>query len=192
MAQEFGEYYQTQQFSDLYPTVDLFIADYKNQNPEFVNGIPTIITDANATTLYYLLYSKFGNSHIANFDLNQFKYRLFGLIFQYGPTWERKLGIQASLRSLQEADLITGSKTINSHAYNPSTEVEGGPNPDGDEITTINEQTKSRTIKSKLDGYAYLWDLLTNDVTEEFLNKFKQLFLVVVEPQKPLWYESED
>lgn len=192
MAQEFGEYYQTVQFSDLYPTVDVFIADYKNQNAEFVNGIPTSITDVNATTLYYLLYGKYGNSHIANFDLNQFKYRLFSIIFQYGPTWEKKLAVQASLRGLSEDELLTGTKTVYSRGYNPSTIVEDGPNPEGDEISTINEQTKARVTKGKLAGYGNLWELLTSDVTEEFLKKFKNLFLIIVEPQRPLWYVSED
>ena len=43
-------------------------------------------TDANATTLYYLLYARYGNSHIVNTDENQFTYKLFSTIFMYGPT----------------------------------------------------------------------------------------------------------
>ena len=33
--------------------------------------------------------------------------------------------------------------------------------------------------------------LVEKDVTEEFMNKFKKLFLIIVEPQLPLWYLTE-
>lgn len=34
--------------------------------------------------------------------------------------------------------------------------------------------------------------MIATDVTKEFLDKFKRLFLTIVEPQEPLWYVSED
>ena len=90
----------------------------------------------------------------------------------------KKLDIQDKLRKLTQDDIITGTKQINDHAFNPSTIVESGPNPDSGEIETTNEQTKTRYVKSKLEGYGNLWLLLTTDVTEEFINRFKYLFKV--------------
>ncbi len=182
--------YRTRKFTDIYPSATEFLTDYDGSS-ELENGIPTTITEENARTLYYLLYARFGNSHIANSDETQFKYKIFSTIFQYGPTWEKRLEVQKSLRALNEAELMAGSKQINDHAYNPSTIVDNGPNPVSGEIETTNEQTRTKYQRGKMDAYAMLMSLLEKDVTEEFLGKFKKLFLYIVEPQEPLWYETD-
>ena len=174
--------YRTRKFTDIYPDVTTFTNDYNNI------GIPTTITSENISTLYYLLYAKYGNSHIANSDETQFKYKLFGTVFSYGPTWEKRLDMQNELRTMSDDDLIKGSKQIVNHSYNPSTAPSTSTL---EELTTINEQNTNNYKRSKLDAYAFLWDLLATDVTTEFINKFKSLFLVIVEPQLPLWYATE-
>jgi len=92
--------YDTKIFTEVYDSADKFVYDYKNV------GIPTTISDANATTLYYLIYARYGNSPIANMDITQFKYKLFSIIFQYGPTWEKRLDVQKTLRDMNLADLL--------------------------------------------------------------------------------------
>ena len=174
--------YRTRTFTDIYPNVDDFIKDYT------YNGIKTTITTDSITTLYYLLYARYGNSHIVNSDENQFKYRLFSTIFMYGPTWEKRLDVQNKLRGLTDKELIEGTKQINNHSYNPSTEPSTN---DTEELPTTNEQTSTKYKKSKMDAYAILIALLETDVTEEFVAKFKKLFLSIVEPQNPLWYITE-
>ena len=174
--------YRTRKFTDIYPDVTTFTNDYNNI------GIPTTITSENISTLYYLLYAKYGNSHIANSDETQFKYKLFGTVFSYGPTWEKRLDMQNELRTMSDDDLIKGSKQIVNHSYNPSTTPSTATL---EELTTINEQNTNNYKRSKLDAYAFLWDLLATDVTTEFINKFKSLFLIIVEPQLPLWYVTE-
>ena len=174
--------YRTRTFTDIYPNVEDFIEDYT------YNGIKTTITLDSITTLYYLLYARYGNSHIVNSDENQFKYRLFSTIFMYGPTWEKRLDVQNKLRGLTDKELIEGTKQINNHSYNPSTEPSTS---DTEELPTTNEQTSTKYKKSKMDAYAILIALLETDVTEEFVAKFKKLFLSIVEPQNPLWYITE-
>ena len=174
--------YRTRTFTDIYPKVEDFIKDYT------YNGIKTTITMDSITTLYYLLYARYGNSHIVNSDENQFKYRLFSTIFMYGPTWEKRLDVQNKLRGLTDKELIEGTKQINNHSYNPSTEPSTS---DTEELPTTNEQTSTKYKKSKMDAYAILIALLETDVTEEFVAKFKKLFLSIVEPQNPLWYITE-
>ncbi len=150
--------YNTKLFTDIYETVNDFCYDYQHV------GIPTTISVDNAMTLYYLLYAKYGNSPIANFDETQFKYKLFSIVFMYGPTWEKKLDIQATLRGLTEDQIktgtaraisntgtvgTTGSNTYNdlkstdsgadihNHAYNPATDP---ATTDTLELNYINEQ----------------------------------------------------
>lgn len=177
----FGNYI-TRKFTDIYPNVATFIANYKD------NGIPTTIADENASTLYYLLYARFGNSHLVNTDENQFRYKLFSTVFMYGPTWEKRLEVQTKLRALSDEDLRIGSKQINNHAYNPSTEPTTGTL---EELEFINEQGTLNYKKGKVDAYMWLMDALKTDVTKSFIDKFEDLFLHIVAPQEPLWYVTD-
>ena len=113
--------YRTRKFTEIYDTVDKFLNDYNTV------GIPTTITTDTARTLYYLLYARYGNSSIANNDENQFKYKLFSIVFMYAPTWEKRLEIQQTLRELTEDEILKGSKQITNHSYNPSTEPSTAP-----------------------------------------------------------------
>ena len=80
------------------------------------------------------------------------------------------------------------SKVIYNHAYHDGTE----PSTDTlEELPAINEQNTNNYLKNKLEGYANLTALLDTDVTQDFISKFKNLFLVIVEPELPLWYITE-
>ena len=72
--------YDTKLMTEVWSQASEFLTDYQNA------GIPTTISNQNATTLYYLLYARYGNTPIANYDENQWKYKMFSIIFQYGPT----------------------------------------------------------------------------------------------------------
>lgn len=304
-------HYQTILFTDVYGEVNDFIYDYNNV------GIPKTISVENCMTLYYLLYARYGNSPIANWDVTQFKYKVFSTIFQYGPVWEKKLSVQEALRNLNIADLIdngaihdlfthdgsnsgtldstvttdqdttntgtstnvrTGSQTdahtgtigtsgsdtynnyataktgqdIHNHSYNPETAVTGTgelgyineQNVDkfNDTTTTTgsightNTQTNNNTdtttfnnvqdqrtdnlagtndvevttgqstsgtdssedentktiTRGKLEGYEKLLELLEDNFTKDFLDKFKYIFKLFVTPVRPYIYVSED
>lgn len=172
----------TRKFTDIFPNVNTFVSEYKN------NGIPNLITDASASTLYYLLYARYGNSHIVNNDENQFKYKLWSITFMYGPTWEKRLDIQDKLRNLSDDDIRLGTKQINNHAYNPETAPTTGSL---EELNYINEQGTLNYKKGKVDGYMWLMDALKTDVTKSFIDKFEDLFMAVVVPTDPLWYVTD-
>lgn len=177
----YGNYRQVK-FTDVWEDVNSFLTEYQN------NGIKTTISQQSAQTLYYLLYSRFGNSTIASSDTNRFKYDVWGTIFSYGPTWEKRLEIQEKLRGLSDDELFTGATQIFNHAYNPGT----APSTNTlDELTAINEQNTNKNKKDKLNAYAMLMSLLEIDVTQQFLDKFKKLFLTVVQPELPLWYSTD-
>ena len=175
--------FRTRTFDEIWDNVNDFLDDYHN------NGIPAIVTDENVNTLFYLLYSKFGNSHIASSDENRFKYALFRIIWEFGPAWEKKLNLQSKLRSLTEDQLIEGSKQIYNNASNPSTQP--GTFTD-EELKYINNQNVAKSKKGRLEAYSLLLELLEDDVTEQFLSKFNKLFLTIVIPDYPLWYVDEE
>lgn len=180
-AYRFPEY-DTKLFTEIWEEATDFLDDYENA------GIPKTISVTNATTLYYLLYAKYGNNPIANRDINQFKYKVLSIIFEYGPTWEKRLDIQSKLRNLTEDELIRGAKAIYNSALNPS---QAPSTATLEELEYINAQNTTNYKKSKMEAYAQLWELLNTDVTSAFVGKFKVCFKQFVRPEKPLIYVSE-
>ena len=183
---DYLDYYSTfrqQTFVETYPTAEEFVNDYNNV------GLPTTITDESASVLYYLLYAYYGNSVIASSDLNRFRYNLFSIIWQYGPTWEKRVEIQKKLRQLTDDEIFTGSKQIANHALNPSTAPSTASL---EELTYVDAQNTMSWKRSKLEGYNQLMALLDNDVSSDFLRQFRKLFLTIVEPEAPLYFVTED
>lgn len=143
----------------------------------------------NVSLLYYLLYAKYGNTPVANNDLTQFKYKVFSVMYQYGPTWEKKTDLQEKIRNLTDTDLLTGAKAIYNSAMNPSTTPSTSSL---DELTYINSQNTTNYKKSKMEAYNLQWSLLDDSLTAKFIEKFAICFKKFVYPEQPLLYVSED
>lgn len=174
--------YRTRTFTDIFPDEADFLLENQN-NPLHV------MSQDDARVIYYLLYARYGNNSIASSDENRFIYQLFSIIFQYGPTWAKRLEIQKKIREIPDEELIIGSKAIHNHSFNP----DSGPSTATlEELLTIDAQNTTTYKKSKMEGYSLLSVLLETDVSAEFLDKFKRLFITVVEPQEPLWYEMDE
>ena len=175
--------YNTLLFTDVWDEAGKFVADYN------ASGIPTTISSNNAMTLYYLLYARYGNTPISAMDEYQWKTRVFSIIFQYGPTWEKKLEIQQSVRALTINDLKKGATTIYNKALNPAS----APSDQTlEEINYINEQNVSKVQKNDSQAYAEWMSLLEEDVTGYFLRKFDGCFKKIVRPEKTLEYVTEE
>lgn len=187
--------YDTRTFADIWETAEEFLEDWKNsgiykQTVKTVGDVETpIVTDKNIILTFFLLYSKYGNSPIANYDENQFAYKVWSIIFQYGPSWEKRLDIQDKLRGLSEADIIAGTKMIYNHAFNPSTT----PSTDTlEELQAINDQNTSKVRKGYVEAYAQLWEMIATDVTNEYVNRFQKLFNPFVKPDTEYIYVTEE
>lgn len=176
--------YNTKLFCEIYPDYASFSADYTDI---YLEAFATPLTETKK--IFYLLYSRYGNNPIANMDVNQFKFKMFSIMFQYAPTWEKRLSIQATLRSMSEADILSGSKVIDNSALNPSAEPTTGSEV---ELNYINQQNTNTVKKGKVEGYTMLWSMLRTDVTEQFLKEFQKCFKLVVRPEQPLLYISEE
>lgn len=107
----------------------------------------------------------------------------------YGPTWAKRLDIQEKLRNLSEDEIKKGSRAVYNHAYNPGTAPSTATLT---ELTFIDNQNTTNYVRSTIEGYAALTDLLETDVTKEFIDKFKKLFLLIVQPEEKLLYGSEN
>lgn len=176
--------FRTRTFIQIFDTVDTFTNFLSD------NGIPLVITNDHAKVLYYLLYAKFGNSHIASSDENRFKYAVAQNIYSYGGQWEKRLEIQETLKSFSIDDILSGQQFITNHALNPGETQQGGTGTDTI-LTYINEQNVSKTKRSKTTAIIEFYQAIQSP-TENFLNHFRDLFLKIVEPERPLWYITEE
>lgn len=180
----YGTTLRTRTFKKIFPQLafdDETVTDDTNFRWLYENcGFPQKVTSKPTTgidylkVIYILLLSRYGESHIASQNENRFKLEVMRLIFQYGPLWEKELKIQDELRDLSLSDITNGSLVKHAHAYNPSVEISIDST-----AVPVNELNTTKYEKSKLDGYNELLLLLNKDVTDEFLNRFKNLFVKI-------------
>jgi len=180
--------YITKTFVQVFPSYEVFKKDYDDLISLVSVGV-TPLTEDNVRATFYLLFARYGNNPIVNYDETQFKFKLMTVIATYGPVWERKKAIQKSLRDLSEAELLQGAKQIYNHAFNPSTEPTTA---ELEEVTHINDQNTTNNKKSKMEAYSILWANLHVDATDEYINKFKNCFSRFVGDQFPIIYIEED
>jgi hypothetical protein len=179
--------FRTRTFAQIFPSFDVFETVY-NASGLAISFSTEADVGITLKQLYIMLYAHYGNSHISYSDENQFIYYMFSIIYQYGPTVIREREIQDKLRGLTDAELTLGGKAIYNHAYNPST----APSTTTlEELPTINDQNTTNYKKSTMEGYATLLALLKKDVIDEFIHRFKQLFIQVAAPDYPLLYTTE-
>lgn len=182
--------YSTKTFTEVWDNVDDFVNDYKAS--PFYNAVGQTLEDSYLILNFYLLYNRYGNTPIANEDENQFKFKTFGIIMQYGPTWATKLKIQAKLRQLgieSDSEIYKGSKAIYNHAFNPETQPKTG---DLDEIDYINDQNTTIYKKSVLEGLALLAESLRDDVSSSYIDKFRKLYKQFFFPIRHTIYVTEE
>lgn len=181
--------YRTRTFANIFNDAGKFVTEFE-ASPFAAKIQPTDGSSpaVDLELVFYLLYARYGNSHISFTDENQFRYNVFTTIFMYGPAWAVRLDTQKKIRELGD-EIFLGSEATYNSALNP----ENAPGTDSREgLGYLNSQNKTLYTKSKLEGYANLLALVESDVTEEFINKFRKFFLVVPEPDYPLLYETPE
>lgn len=181
--------FRTRTFAQIFNSFDTFNTEFAAT--PFAEAIATDKEEAqiNLQLLFYMLYARYGNSHIANSDENQFKYGLFNIIFMYGPAWATRLSAQKAIRELGIDEARKGGTATYNHAYNPSTAPTMN---ETDGLPYINDQNKTLYTKSMLEGYANLLSLVESDVSAEFLSKFRPLFTKIAYGDEPLLYITQE
>ena len=142
--------------------------------------------NGNMTTLYYLLFARYASNHINSDYPKQWKMKMMMTVFEYGPTWSKRLEIQKKVRNLSDEDIQKGTIMTYNNAMNP----DGAPTTDTwDTLQGINSQNKTLQKRGKLDSYAYIDQILRTDVTREFVEKFKKFFDIMASPGMKLDYD---
>jgi hypothetical protein len=186
------QYFDNITFSQLYPTQEEFVNQYKVVGfpQEFEGG--TYVSDDDLRLIWLLLIGRFADSTIKPFNTyGAFQVRFMSRVWQHAPAWKKNLDIQNKLRSLSledSSDIYKGSSAIYNSAINPGTMPS---TQDTEELNFINNQNVTKHKRSKLEGLAVLSDLLKNDVTEQFLRRFDDLFKTIIYSGRTLLYSTE-
>lgn len=179
-------------FSELYPTQEEFVNQYKVVGfpQEYEGG--TYVSDDDLKLIWLLLIGRFADSVIKPYNTyGAFQVRFMSRVWQHAPAWKKNLEIQNKLRSMsleEGSPIYEGGRALYNSAVNPSTQPGTGTN---EELNFINNQNVTKHKKSKLEGLAMLSDILKNDVTEQFLRRFDDLFKTIVYTGRTLIYETE-
>ena len=143
-------------------------------------------TKGTMTTLYYLLWARYASSHIRSDYPQQWKMKIMMTVFEYGPTWSKRLEIQEKVRNMSDDEIQKGTIMTYNSAINP----DGAPTTDTwDTLQGINSQNKNLYQRGKLDSYAYIDQILKADVTRDFIEKFKKFFDIMAAPGMKLDYD---
>ena len=78
-------------------------------------------SNANITTVYYLLFARYASNHINSDYPEQWKMKIMSTIFKYGPTWAKRLQIQEKVRDMTDDEILKGDIAIYNNAMNPDT-----------------------------------------------------------------------
>ena len=166
--------YKTDTFSEIWSSVDSFLEDYNELDDSL-----KVLSEDTVKVTYFLLFANYGSSHINSNFLMQWKYKLFTLMYQYAPIWSKKMELQEALRSiaLDSDEILKSGKVI----YNSAQNDGGAPSTTSlEELTYINNQNVSSYLKSKVDAYDRLYSMIASDITKEYINRFRTLFISVL------------
>jgi hypothetical protein len=173
----FGSY-DTRTLSDIYNTSEALKTDYES----FFEADAII----NFNIIYSLLMGRYADSHIKSYSEDKFRAQVCGIIFQYAPTVFKRNDIQKKLRALTEDEIVVGNTSVFNHAAHDASQ----PNTQSTwETPYINDQNVNKIKKSKINAYADLYAILEDNIFDEFLNKFKKLF-VSFGPGYSLYYKT--
>lgn len=172
-------------FLDVYSNIDEFYHDFDTAFSVFK---PSDMTTEYITKTYWLIVSRFGDQAILGYnDEARWKLKLFSLINQYGPTWEKRSEIQKNIRALTLDELKETGKTIYNTALNPNNK------PTVDELPYVSQQNTNKITLNAIDAYTSQAVQLDDGLDTYYLDHFKELFSKFLLPDRPLYvYENED
>lgn len=178
--------FDNKRFLDVFPDAETFLEEYNSRLSAEYDIIR--LTEEQVILIYYILYGRYGSEYIAASTESRFKVHLFNMINLNGSVLLKELDTQKAILQLTDEEIRSGSKAIYNHAFNPSTDPSTASL---EELPYINDQNTTKYLRSPLEGYNMLLNLLDSDIIERFLRRFKKLFLRVLAPNRAQLYDVE-
>lgn len=177
--------YNQKRFVDVWPSYDDMAADLTTFS-FFKPDIP----DDNIKIAYYLILSRYGDTPIAGYkDETRWKIKFFSVLYSYGVEWYQKTLIQQEIASMTTAELQEGSKSIFNTALNPNSAPSDASL---EELEYINSQNTENRKRSKADALTLKWQLLSSDLNDWLIDRFRNLFSRFIATDVPVYAYPED
>lgn len=179
-------WYSTESFADRFPDYDTFAQKF---NASGLNGrllTGTEYAQYNLETIFTLLATRYWSTHFKSDNSMMAEMRVFRTIWEHGAKWQRDMLLYDKLRNLTDAELQLGTKAVHNHAEHPDTPpVNDSIQP----LSFIDSQNVTSYVKSPRDRYMEMLELENSGVTKDFLDKFSPLFVDIMYPSDPVYYE---
>jgi hypothetical protein len=171
--------YATRTFSDIYPDEYTFISDLNE-------AINFTMSDEEKSDLFWMIYSKYGDSNVRYTNEYLFKAALFKrYVNVYYPTLLAILREQKKLRETPDDEFAkAGKMVVNIGAHNTadvSTDTTEG-------IEQLDTQQISNSQRGLMSVIADRLSVLKAGMEEQFLKRLNPLFIQIIAPQWDLLY----
>lgn len=159
--------HRTRTFREIFSTKEAFFTDYQNLD---LGGFSK---DETVYKLYKLLWAKHANDAIFSTDEDQFKAKLFAIVFEYGGVFEKKLEILDRIQNMTDEELEKGTVQVSNSAEHPSTQP---LTQEFETLRKIDHQSANVVKRSKLEYLSIQSSAMNTQFIAEFLNRFNKLF----------------
>lgn len=149
-----------------------------------------LFPDTYIDQLFGHLQAYYYNSQIASSDVAQFKLKLFSIMATDGIIWCKKQEVLNKLLTLTEDEIRDGGLSWQNMAMNPGDFQDGKMGSD-EFLDFIQNQNTFKKTNSKLDALSVYTYALHNS-TKAFIDKFKKLFMTVVDYDYIEYVEDEE
>lgn len=169
-------FYFTDCFSD-FASFKTAITDYTNQ----------VIEDDFLNKIYLKICIKYAVSNIRFTIKEMFIYQFCSIFDDEFSKFKRRYDINQNLKNITIDNIKILSETISNTADNPNYT----PDTPDKALDYITQQNAVFQKINDLDAYARQLESLMTEGFEEFLNKFKELFVALVD-NSPIFYEDNE
>ena len=135
---------------------------------------------------YYILYSRYSIANVRYTTPEAF-YGEMGITFDDEfRRYLKRYKLIANAYNLTNEDFEILNRAVSNYANNPNDEVQNPLDP----LTYISSQTYNAQFSNKLQAYLLAIETLPSEYDEDFLAKFKHLFINIIPKDIPLYIEK--
>ena len=179
-------WYSTESFADRFPDYATFAEKFNASG--FANRLLTSdeYREYTLETIFTLLATRYWSSHFKSDNSMMAEMRVFRTIWEHGAKWQRDMLLYDKLRAISDDELAIGTQAVHNHAEHPDS---APVNSTTEALPFIDSQNVTTYRKSPRDRYMEMLELENSGVTKDFLDKFSPLFVDIMYPSDPVYYE---
>lgn len=178
---------KTFQFKELIPNFTTF-KDFYNQELGIDIESATAEDQAIYEHCFKILYNRYCLSNVRYSTKEAFYCEFMIVLDDSVKQYMKRYKLIQKAYALTDAELIELNRAIQNYANNPNTT----PTNPLDPLEYISSQTFQVNVSNKLQAYLLAIETLPSQYDDDFLNKFKYLFIQIFNKDIPLYLDDEE